>query len=60
MLKKIVQKNTIDPPSAKRGSKGNLVTNKEELEQLYLDTYIERLTPNPVKEDLTDIFELKE
>ena len=35
------------------------MTNKEELEQLYLDTYIERLKPNPVDEDLEDIFELK-
>ena len=60
MLKKIVPKNTIDPPSAKRDSKGNLVTSKEELEQLYLDTYVKRLSPNPVKEDLKDIFELKD
>ena len=53
-------KNTIDPPAAKKNSKGNLVTDKAELEELYLNTYIERLKPNPVREDLQDIFELKD
>ena len=59
MKKKLAPKTAVDPPAAKLNSKGKLVTNKEELEQLYLDTYIERLTPNPVDEDLEDIFELK-
>ena len=36
------------------------MTDKAELEELYLNTYIERLKPNPVKEDLEDIFELKD
>ena len=59
MKKKLAPKTAVDPPAAKLNSKGKLVTNKEELEQLYLDTYIERLKPNPVDEDLEDIFELK-
>ena len=49
LKKKLAPKNTIDPPSAKRNADGELVTNKEELEKLYLDTYVERLTNNPVK-----------
>ena len=57
MVKKMAPKNTMDPPAAKKDSKGNLVTDKAELEELYLNTYIERLKPNPVKEDLEDIFE---
>ena len=60
MVKKMAPKNTMDPPAAKKDSKGNLVTDKAELEELYLNTYIERLKPNPVKEDLEDIFELKD
>ena len=60
LKKKLAPKNTIDPPSAKRNADGELVTNKEELEKLYLDTYVERLTPNPVKKDLEDIVKLKE
>ena len=59
LKKKLAPKTAVDPPAAKLNSKGKLVTNKEELEQLYLDTYIERLKPNPVDEDLEDIFELK-
>ena len=59
LKKKLAPKTAADPPAAKLNSKGKLVTNKEELEQLYLDTYIERLKPNPVDEDLEDIFELK-
>ena len=36
------------------------MTNKEELEKLYLDTYVERLTPNPVKNGLEEIVMLKD
>ena len=35
------------------------MTDKAELEQLYLNTYLDRLTPNPINEDLKDLFELK-
>ena len=59
MKNRLAPKNTIDPPSAKRDSKGNLVTNRAELESLYLDTYIDRLTPNPIEEEFEEIFELK-
>ena len=36
------------------------MTNKEELEKLYLDTFVERLTPNPVKNGLEEIVMLKD
>ena len=48
-----------DPPAAKKYANDKLVTDEKELEKLYLQTYIDRLTPNPVKEDLKDIFDLK-
>ena len=35
------------------------MTNKTELEELYLDTYVQRLTPNPVKKDLEEIVKMK-
>ena len=60
MMKKLAPKNTIDPPAAKRDPSGKLVTDKAELEQLYLDTYVEQLTPNPIKEDFAEIFEMKD
>ena len=59
LKKKLVPKNSEDPPSAKMNPEGELVTDKSELEKLYLQTYIDRLKPNPVPEDLKDIFELK-
>jgi hypothetical protein len=60
LKKKLAPKNTLDPPSAKRNKEGKLVTNKEELEELYLDTYVERLAPNPIKDGLEEIMKLKE
>ena len=60
LKKKLAPKNSIDPPSAKMNEAGKLVTNKAELEELYLDTYVKRLTPNPVKEGLEEIVKLKE
>ena len=59
LKKKLAPKNSPDPPSAKMNSKGQLITEKAELEKLYLDTYINRLKPNPVPDDLKDISELK-
>ena len=59
-MKKLAPKNTIDPPAAKKDAKGNLVTDKAGLEKLYLDTDVERLTPNPIKEDFAEIFQMKD
>ena len=55
----LVPKNSEDPPSAKMNQEGELVTDRTELEKLYLQTYIDRLKPNPVPVKLKDIFELK-
>ena len=60
MKKKLAPKNTIDPPAAKKDEEGNLVTNKEELENLYLRTYQRRLQPNPVSEEFQELKMLKE
>ena len=60
LKKKLAPKASIDPPSAKRDKDGKLVTNKSELEQLYLDTYVQRLTPNPVKEGMEEIVKLND
>ena len=60
LKKKLAPKNSVDPPSAMKDKDGNLVTNKSELEELYLNTYVQRLKPNPVKEGLDEIVKLKE
>ena len=59
LKKKLAPKNTEEPPTAKMNSDGNLVTEKADLEKLYLSTYIERLSPNPIPEDLKDVVSLK-
>lgn len=60
MKKKLCPKNSIDPPCAKKDKDGNLVTSKSALEKLYVETYTDRLKPNPVKEDATDEKKIKE
>ena len=37
---------------AKKDAKGTLITEKSSLEQLYLDTYVERLKPNQMASGL--------
>ena len=59
LKKKLAPKSSMDPPAAKRDENDKLVTDKKDLEKLYLKTYIDRLTPNPIREDLEDLFELK-
>ena len=60
MKKKLAPKNTFDPPAAKKDKYGNLVSDKEALESLYIDTYRERLKPNTILEGLEDLKALKE
>jgi hypothetical protein len=59
LKKKLAPKNVDEAPAAKKNKKGVLVTEKSELEKLYLETYIDRLKPNEVAEDLKDIVNLK-
>ena len=60
LKKKLAPKNTIDPPMAKKDAKGKLVTDKAELEKLYLETYMERLKANTMVEGLENLEEMKE
>ena len=60
MKKKICHKTTADPPCAKKDKNGDIVTNKEALEKLYVVTYNDRLKPNPVKADTVELKALKE
>ena len=55
MKKRLAPKNTLDPPAAKKDKDGNLVTGREELEKLYIDTYVERLHPNTMAEGLENL-----
>ena len=43
---KLAPKNTMDPPAAEKYKHGKLVTEKEHLEELYVETYSDRLKPN--------------
>ena len=60
LKKRLAPKNVVDPPAAKKNSAGELVTDRKELENLYLETYKSRLTPNPISEDLLELKNLKE
>ena len=59
MKKRLCPKNTLDPPAAKKDKHGTLVTEKEALENLYIETYVERLKPNTISEGLEDLEKLK-
>ena len=58
MKKKLCPKNCIDPPAAMKDSEGNLVTSKAALENLYLKTYQDHLTPNKTEEGYEDLKDL--
>ena len=60
MKNKLAPKNIIDPTAAKKNADGVLVTGKEELKNLYLETYKARLAPNEVPDDLVELKRLKE
>ena len=60
LKKKLAPKNTFDPPAGKKDAFGNLITDKDGLEALYLETYINRLKPNKIADGLEDLKELKE
>ena len=60
LMKKLSPKNTIDPPAAKKDDNGKLVTDREELETLYIETYKSRLQPNPISVDMVELKYLKE
>ena len=48
-----------DNPTAKKDGAGNLITANEPLKKLYLSTYIHRLRPRLIREDLQDLLSFK-
>ena len=60
LKKKLSPKNVIEPPAAKKDTNGKLITDRDELEKLYLETYKARLAPNQIAEDLVELKDLKE
>ena len=59
LKKRLAPKNSIEPPMAKKDSHGNLISDKSQLEKLYLDTYVDRLTPNKMAAGLEQLEEMK-
>ena len=59
LKRKLISKNCIEQPTAKKNEQGNLVTDKEALEALYVQTYKSRLSPNPTPPELEEHRELK-
>ena len=59
LKKKLSPKNSQEPPMAKKDSLGNLVTDKAELEKLYLETYVNRLKPNQITPGLETLEDMK-
>ena len=55
---KLFPKN-YDHPMAKKDDAGNFITAVEPLKKLYLETYVHRLRPRPIREDLQDLLSLK-
>jgi hypothetical protein len=60
LKKKIFPKNLPSLPTAKKDSKGNLISSPEELKSLYLQTYKTRLRYRPMAADMEELRELKE
>ena len=56
----LAPKHTFDPPAAKLDNNGNLISDLKSLESLYLETYVDRLKPNKIEDDLENLENLKE
>ena len=59
LKRKLLPKNGLQQPTAKKNAQGTLVTDKEDLEELYVETYKSRLSPNQILEELGEHRELK-
>ena len=59
-LKKRINSQYSDVPTAKRDASGNLVTNQKALVSLYRNEYIHRLSPKSGISDLSDYFKFQE
>ena len=60
MKKRLAPKSSLDPPTAKLDSAGNLITDMDNLEELYIQTYVDRLKPNNIEPHLKSLEQLKE
>ena len=58
-LKKKFPKNANVMPVGKKDNKGNIITNHEQLKQLYLKTYVQRLRNRPMKDNLQVLKSMK-
>ena len=58
-LRKKLHPQQLDPPMAKQDKKGNVITAPALLRNLYLETYVERLSHREMKPEFNDIFEMK-
>ena len=57
---KLVPKENNDAPTAKRDANGNLISDKDLLEDLYCEFYSQRMKPNPIKKELAEMEKHKE
>ena len=60
LKKKLCPKNTFEAPAAKKDDNGKLITDRRALENLYSNTYIKRLKPNPTAEGFEDLYDAKQ
>ena len=55
LKKKLCPKNIIEAPAAKKNKNGELITDRNELENLYSETYLNRLKPNQTVSGFEDL-----
>ena len=58
-LKSKLCQTSVDPPTAKIDSSGQMITSPNLLRDLYLQTYTERLSHRTIKSEYDDIYEMK-
>ena len=58
-LKSKLCQTSVDPPTAKIDSSGQMITSPNLLRDLYLKTYTERLSHRTIKSEYDDIYEMK-
>ena len=59
-MKKLFPKNVQPLPVGKKNKRGQIITNPEQLKDLYLETYVHRLRHRPIKEGYTELNKFKE
>ena len=60
LKKKVFPRNPPNLPVAKKDVNGMIITSHEDLKTLYLDTFVHRLRPRPIRQEYFDLFLLKE